>query len=438
MTEGSHSEEKNSMSLWKKIKNWINKARSTPLPAGKTIGIFAVVLTVSIAVSVLVTFSATVNNRYQKESEAVYRLRLLSELIESEAYFPYDAEALMNGALNGYVGAMDDGYAVYYDREQFDRLYEEMNGVYVGIGVTIQISEIELEGKKRTAVEIVNVTKGAAAESAGLLVGDYILAVVSASGDISTDGLSSDQIVNLIRGKEGTSVTLSVLRRGENEEIIQNYTMKRVSVVAPSVSYRLSELAESVGVVEISGFDLQTPSQLVDAMDALVGQGVRKFVIDLRSNPGGDLGSVVACASYFLQVDDVILSKEYKNGDSVEYRAVKRSGNCPVSEEDIGKYRDYEYVILTNGMTASAAEILTAVFRDYSLGTLVGEKTFGKGIVQTVYPLNDFGGVKFTTSVYYPPCGVCYHDIGITPDIEVKNTDTEDRQMQTAINELNK
>ena len=137
-------------------------------------------------------------------------------------------------------------------------------------------------------------------------------------------------------------------------------------------------------------------------------------------------------------MNDTILSKEYKNGDSVVYRAVKRSGTCPVSEEDIGKYRGYEYVVLTNGATASAAEILTAVFRDYSLGTLIGKKTFGKGIVQTVYTLGEFGGVKFTTSLYYPPCGVCYHGVGITPDIEVNNTETEDLQMQTAVKELNK
>lgn len=340
----------------------------------------------------------------------------------------------MKSALAGYVGAMNDNYAVYYDEEEFERLYEEMNGVYVGIGVSFRLSEIQLEGKTRQAVEIVGVTTGGAAEAAGILVGDYILAVVGEKETISTDGLTSDEVIALVRGKEGTNVTLSILRRNGNEEIVKNYTMKRVSVVSPSVTYSVQG---NIGVVRITGFDLQTPTQLTNAMDALILQDIQKFVIDLRSNPGGDLSSVLACASYFLEENDVILSKEYKNGDSVVYRAVKRSGSCRVTEEDIGKYRGYEYVILTNGATASAAEILTAVFRDYSLGTLIGKKTFGKGIVQTVYALNGFGGVKFTTSLYYPPCGDCYHGIGIAPDIEVNNTETEDLQMQAALKELN-
>lgn len=434
MIEESRSENKGDVSLCGKIKQWMGKSGSATIPVGKAMGIFAIVLTVSILLSVLLTFSLAVNRYGDRQSEAEYRLGLLADLIEQEAYFPYDEERLMKSALAGYVGAMNDNYAVYYDEEEFERLYEEMNGVYVGIGVSFRLSEIQLEGKTRQAVEIVGVTTGGAAEAAGILVGDYILAVVGEKETISTDGLTSDEVIALVRGKEGTNVTLSILRRNGNEEIVKNYTMKRVSVVSPSVTYSVQG---NIGVVRITGFDLQTPTQLTNAMDALILQDIQKFVIDLRSNPGGDLSSVLACASYFLEENDVILSKEYKNGDSVVYRAVKRSGSCRVTEEDIGKYRGYEYVILTNGATASAAEILTAVFRDYSLGTLIGKKTFGKGIVQTVYALNGFGGVKFTTSLYYPPCGDCYHGIGIAPDIEVNNTETEDLQMQAALKELN-
>lgn len=435
MTGAPRSENQGNKSLWKKIKEWIGRVSSASLPVGKTVGVFAIVLTVSVTLSVLITFSLTVNKHHREQSEAEYRLGLLADLIEREAYFPYDEELLMKKALAGYVGAMNDGYAVYYDEEAFDRLFEEMNGVYVGIGVSIRMSEIELEGKTRQAVEIVGVTTGGAAEAAGLLVGDYILAIVRESETVSTDGLSSDEVAALVRGEEGTNVTLSILRRNGNEEFVKNYTMKRVSVVSPSVTHSVQG---DVGIVYITGFDLQTPTQLTNAMDTLISQDIQKFVIDLRSNPGGDLSSVLACASYFLEENDVILSKEYKNGDSVVYRTVRRSGSCPVAQEDIGKYRGYEYVILTNGATASAAEILTAVFRDYSLGILIGKKTFGKGIVQTVYALNGFGGVKFTTSLYYPPCGVCYHGVGIEPDIEVNNTETEDLQMQAALNELNK
>lgn len=433
--EGTRPEEIGGTSLQDSDVNLSKKRKKlTSLPEKKTIGIFAAILAVTVLVSVLVTYSLTLNTYFKKESDAVYRLRILSELIESEAYFSSDSEKMINAALKSYVSSMNDAYAVYYDQGEFDRLNEEINGVYVGIGVSFQLSEIELEGKKRMAVEIVGVTKGSSAEAAGLLVGDYILAVMGESGDISVDGLESDAIVSLIRGKEGTTVTITVLRRMGNEEMIKQYTLKRVSVASASVSCKVSG---QVGIVRISGFDMQTPTQLADAMDGLIAEGIGKFVIDLRSNPGGDLSSVIACASYFLEENDVILSKEYKNGDSVVYRAVKRSGTCPVSEEDIGKYRGYEYMILTNGATASASEILAAVFRDYSLGTIVGKKTYGKGIVQTIYSLNEFGGVKFTTSLYYPPCGVCYHGIGIEPDVEVSNTETEDLQIKAALELLN-
>ena len=434
MTEDTRPEGNGGASFWEKVKKWIQKSYSATFPAGKTIGIFAVIL----VLTVLLTFSLTVNTYFKRDSEAVYRLRLLSELIENEAYFSHDSEKLMNGALSGYVNAMNDGYAVYLDQEAFERFSEKMSGVYVGIGVIFQLSTVELAGELRQAAEIVQVTKGSTAEAAGLLVGDYVLAVVQGTETVSIDGLTENEITSLIKGEKGTNVTLSVLRRSGNEEIVKQYTMKRASVTALSVESHVLASAEDVGVVRITGFDLQTPIQLTRTMDELIASGIQKFVIDLRNNPGGDLASVLACASYFLEPNDVVLSKESKNGDSVVYRAVKRLGSCPVSTEDIGKYRGYQYVILTNGNTASAAEILSAVFRDYSLGTLVGKTTFGKGIVQTVYALNGFGAVQFTTSVYYPPCGVSYHGVGIDPDIEVSNTETEDLQLAAALNELKK
>ena len=210
MIEESRSENKGDVSLCGKIKQWMGKSGSATIPVGKAMGIFAIVLTVSILLSVLLTFSLTVNRYGDRQSEAEYRLGLLADLIEQEAYFPYDEERLMKSALAGYVGAMNDNYAVYYDEEEFERLYEEMNGVYAGIGVSIRMVEIELEGKNRQAAEIASVTSGGAAEAAGILVGDYILAVVGEKETVSTDGLTSDEIAAMVRGKEGTKVTLSM------------------------------------------------------------------------------------------------------------------------------------------------------------------------------------------------------------------------------------
>ncbi len=386
------------------------------LPTGKTIGIFSLVLVIAVLISVFLTFALTQNSIFPKESEAVFRLRLLTELIDEDAYFDYDEEKSMEAALRGYVNSLDDAYAVYYNQQEYQDLITSNSGMYVGIGISVQHVQVELMGKTVDAIKIVKVNENSGAMQAGLLEGDLILAVVDKAGEMSVSELSYSTAISMIKGEVGTSVTLSVLRRTGNEEVIKQYTVKRMAVLADSVKYAVSEADPTVGIISITGFDIRTPEVLSSAMDTLIGQGIRKFVIDLRNNPGGDLDSVVACASFFLENNDLILTKEFKSGESVSYRAVARTGSIAVAASDIGKYRDYDYVVLINKNTASAAEILTSVFRDYELGTLVGDKTYGKGIVQTVYALGDFGAVKFTTSLYYPPNGVCYHAVGIEPN----------------------
>ena len=165
----------------------------------------------------------------------------------------------------------------------------------------------------------------------------------------------------------------------------------------------------------------------------------------MRNNGGGDLNSVVACASYFLNEDDVIISAEDNKGNNVKYKARPRSysgtyASCSVLQEEIGMFRSLDAVILVNENTASAAELLTAVFRDYKLAAVVGVNTFGKGTMQTIYSLEERGmegGIKITTDVYFPPCGENYDGVGIMPDVVVKLDDSgEDNQLKTAVNEL--
>ncbi len=403
------------------------------VPLRGAVGIFIVVLVAFILVSVLLTFSLTVKNYYPKENEASHRLYYLSELIEEAAYFDYDDEKLIEAALAAYVDALDDDYAVYYNKEEYAALLESVQGTFVGIGVTAQQSTVNAFGEEWETVRIVSVYKNSTAEAAGLKPDDHILAIIDGENEISLSNISYDEFINHIKGKEGTSVTLSVLRREKNEYSIIEYTIKRAEVRFESVTYEKSPLDQTVGVVTVNKFDEQTHILLSKAMDALIEDGVKKFIIDLRDNGGGDFISAIACSSFFLQKDDLILTRESKSGTREVYRAVPRSGSIVVKESDIGKYSGYSYVILVNGNTASSAEILTAVFRDYSLGTLVGTKTFGKGIVQSVYELGDFGGVKFTTALSYPACGVCYHGIGIQPDIVAAEPDA---QMQAALNAL--
>jgi carboxyl-terminal processing protease len=237
-----------------------------------------------------------------------------------------------------------------------------------------------------------------------------------------------DEAAALIRGESGSSVTLSILREVSNEKVLLDFTVLREDLILEAVEGRVSASDRSVGIVSITTFDLTTPEGLKKSMDTLLESGVTRFVIDLRNNGGGDLESVIACAGLFLQKNQTILSTEDKNGKKTVYTARERIHNdeyapCSLHEAEIGKYRGYSYAILINRNTASAAELLTSVFRDYSLGTIVGERSFGKGLMQGVYslaPLGLEGGIRVTTKRYFPPCGEGYNGIGIEPDIAVE------------------
>ena len=224
-------------------------------------------------------------------------------------------------------------------------------------------------------------------------------------------------------------------------------------MTASSVYSRVSDLNPKVGVVKIIQFDLTTPSQFCDAIEELKGKGCEKFVFDVRYNPGGDLASIEAVLSYFLNKGDVIIRTRDKSGDESVSVAEPRSyqgsyAACDVSRSDIGKYRDLDCVVLCNGSTASAAELFTATFRDYELAPIVGTTTFGKGSMQSILPLAYYGysgALKLTTAMYYPASNEGYDGVGITPDHVVelsedaasKNIyalpDGEDDQMKKAL-----
>ena len=195
---------------------------------------------------------------------------------------------------------------------------------------------------------------------------------------------------------------------------------------------KVSEEDASVGIVKITSFDTVTPEQFTEEMDALIEDGCDKFVFDVRYNPGGDLNSIRAVLSYFLEEGDLILSAVDKNGGREEIKAKpisydsERYAPCNVSGPDIGKYRGYELSVICNGSTASAAELFVSALRDYELADIIGETTYGKGSMQSTIDLEQFGyggALKITTKLYYPPCGVGYDGEGITPDVEITLSD---------------
>ena len=243
------------------------------------------------------------------------------------------------------------------------------------------------------------------------------------------------RIINAAKGKQGAPL-------GKHGDLI---TTARVNVIT------------GIGIVKIIKFDFTTPTQFCLAVDELRAKGIEKFVFDVRYNGGGSLDSIVAVLSYFLDEGQTIISTLNKNGEGKVIKAGKVSGfygeqaGLNVSRSDIGKYKDLKVAVLCNPTTASAAELFTATFRDYSLGKIVGDVTYGKGSMQSMLPLEYFGmsGVlKLTTNMYFPPSGESYDGIGIIPDIEIeldeslrtKNIydfdDAEDNQLQAALETL--
>lgn len=322
------------------------------------------------------------------------------------------------GVYKGYLQQLGDPYSVYYTKEEYEDLMEDDSGHYVGIGVVVSQNMTTKE------VMITRVFRGGPAEKAGLLRYDVIAKV----DDVAVADMELTDIVDMIRGGEGESVKLTIYRDGKEMEIVS----ERGSVETEMVEYQM--LDEDTGYIVLYEFIETTYEQFVEGYEALEKQGMKNLVLDLRSNPGGLLDQVYKVSDYFLPEGSVVVSTEDKHGETEVYKA----------EDDIEK--QIPMVVLTDPYSASASEIFAGVVKDYKLGTLMGQKTYGKGIVQRLYPLSDGSAVKLTISKYYTPNGDYIHEKGIEPDIEIedmyieKKGDTimDDTWIQAAMKELDK
>lgn len=403
------------------------------------------IVCLAVAASVLLTYTLTAaaqRKRYTEQllaqqatidalsvSETDERLSILDSVIRRYSYYAdsLSEEEMLAAAFKAYVAASGDRYATYYTRAEYNRLVADSLGELGGIGVSVKNTTVNVAGESRLAFEIT----GFHVESAllqGLRVGDLIYEVYHEEQWKTVDFLGYDGAVSLIRGEEGTELRLRVLRP-ENEafETVE-LSITRVKFEIVTVTGTVYEKDPRIGIVRIASFDLKTPQHFKRAVDELVRGGAQYFVFDVRDNPGGDLQSIKAVLSYFLSPGDLVLTAIDREGNVAEshtVQAVTHSGNyagCSVSESEIGMYRELPMVVLCNENTASAAEVFTATMRDYGLARTVGQKTFGKGIMQTTRKLvigDAVGYIKLTTHAYVTQCGISYHDIGITPDVGV-------------------
>lgn len=335
-------------------------------------------------------------------------------VLEEKYMGEIDDEALIEGAIKGYVSALGDPYTTYYTKEEMDELMEETTGNYVGIGIYMTL---DLENN---AIYVVKPMEGSPAEEAGIQAGDLITKVDGKE----YSGEELDQASNAIKGEEGTTVKLEILRDGETQEL----EVERRKIV---VSHIVEKKFDNVGYLLIEDFDGGCAKEFEEKYKKLESQGIDRLIIDLRNNGGGVVDEAVSIADMLLDKDDTILITKDKKGNE----EITKSEHNPTITMPV--------VVLTNGYSASASEILVGALQDNERATIVGTKTYGKGVIQEVDRLNDGSGLKITIEEYYTPNKNEINKVGIEPDEEIDlsdevkeqgtYTDEEDNQLQKAI-----
>ncbi len=348
------------------------------------------------------------------------RFTQIGKLIRSEYYEDVSGEDYANGAIAGFAYASGDNYTGYLYGDTAKEYLEDSTGAYDGIGVSITADEED------NTIEIVSVMQGTPAEAAGLKVGDKILKIDGAQ----YNGEQIDEASRVMRGLDGTTVDIEVRRA--STDVVETMTVERKHIETDSVTSKM--LDGNIGYIAISQFIDKTDDDFKTEFDALKAEGMTSLVLDLRNNPGGYVESAVAIASNFVESGKTVAYTLNKAGDRVDYTAEGDTTEIPIA-------------ILINGNSASASELLTGCLKDYGLAYVIGEQSFGKGIVQSVYTFSNESVLSVTTDRYYTPNGVCIHGSGISPDEVIPMdeekyarinslTIDEDEQLLAAMNHL--
>ena len=349
-------------------------------------------------------------------ADTISKINELNAYINTYYYDDVDTADLQDGLYKGLLEGIGDKYSIYYNAKDYEAMQVSVTGQYYGIGAGLS------QDKDTMVVTVNKIYEGTPSEEAGLLKDDIIISV----DDTDATSLELTELVRQIRGEEGTTVHLEVYRPSTGESL--SFDVERRDITLPSVSHKM--LQDRIGYIYINSFESETATQFEEAVSDLEKQGMEALVLDVRYNPGGLVTSVVKILDDILP-EGVVVYTEDKNGDRQNYTS---SGDT---------HFDYPMAVLINGDSASAAEILAGAIKDYEYGTLIGTTTYGKGIVQTNFPLEDGDAVKLTTAKYFTPNGNYIHGVGIEPDIELEYEyldpegevyeETYDNQIQKAI-----
>ncbi|MEL7601648.1 MAG: S41 family peptidase [Bacillota bacterium] len=330
------------------------------------------------------------SGEYKSMNELTPLMELMSA-VENEHYGkPVSDGQMIDGALRGAMQSIGDPYARYYTEQEYVKYLEQLDGAYHGIGALVG----QPEGQ---GVPVLKVYDDSPAEEAGLKVGDVLLSV----DGTALKGLTMEEVEALFSGKDGTTLQVTLLRGGKE----QTLPVTRGAGVTHRVSYRLLE--QRTGYIRIDKFTGTAAEEFKEALRDLTDRGMRSLVIDLRDNPGGELAQVTEIADALLGEGVIVTVRGGGETEDV-YRSDTKSVRVPLA-------------VIVNGNSASASEILAGAVQDSDSGVIVGEKTYGKGVVQTTMQLKSNGGwIKLTTAAYYTPSGRNVDGVGIEPDISVE------------------
>lgn len=351
--------------------------------------------------------------------DARYRKLYIGEL---------DDELLIDYVLKGYVAGTGDKFGAYYTDDEYDSFMSDLTGETEGIGVSV------IFNTDYQCIEIINVMADSPALEAGLQAGDLIAYIGEEKESVASLGYNG--ALAKLRGAAGTTAVFSVIRDEDTANLLE-FSITRAKVEEINVFSHVCDLDSSVGVIKLTAFDYKTPDQFKGAMESLAAEGCDKFIIDVRYNPGGELQSVVSILDYLLPEGPII-------------RIFDADDNMVQQYSSDAECVDYPIAVITNSSTASAAELFTSALRDYEKAVIVGTTTYGKGCMQTTVEMPDGGALSVTYRMYKPPFSEGYHDVGITPDVEIeldealadknvyKITDEEDNQLRAALDSLSK
>jgi peptidase, S41 family len=358
-----------------------------------------------------------------RDAEHIAQMEGLKSLLDQNFLFDYDDEQIYEGSLKGMFANLGDPYTAYYTPDEFKKLMESLNGRYSGIGLSVQAS-------KEGYIKAVSVFDDSPAKEAGIESGDYITKVNGKAFGPN----QLEEAVAEIKGEPGSDVTLTILRTEEGTTNSKEFDVKvtRADVNVDTIDDDILEVrGKKIGYIHIKAFDDITWKDFSDSYSKLMAQDIDGLILDVRNNPGGALDVVINIADNFLDEGVIVTTKDKK-------------GNVATEKSDANA-SDIPMVVLQNENSASASEILAGAMKDRGRAKVIGTQSFGKGVVQKVFNLEDGAGAKITISEYFTPNGTQINKVGVTPDIKVESDEDldlskkdykNDKQFVTGLNEL--